>query len=130
MAVRSLKNLPDIVHFVRFVRFVRFVLRGNEVRKVSINHFLITSNAYYTSIRTRKASPCTIFNKTKCLLWAKWIFFLPNSQKAFAFVEYGTRRCLSSSDRGVALEIEEISYVLYVSFSGEMKCGKCRSTTF
>ena len=29
------------------------------------------------------------------------IFFLPNSQKAFAFVEYGTRRCLSSSDRGV-----------------------------
>ena len=29
------------------------------------------------------------------------IFFLPNSQKAFAFVEYGTKRCLSSSDRGV-----------------------------
>ena len=29
------------------------------------------------------------------------IFFLPNSQKAFAFVEYGTRSCLSGSDRGV-----------------------------
>ena len=32
------------------------------------------------------------------------IFFLPNSQKAFAFVEYGTRSCLSGSDRGVVLE--------------------------
>ena len=30
------------------------------------------------------------------------IFFLPNSQKAFAFVEYGTRSCLSGSDIGVA----------------------------
>ena len=29
------------------------------------------------------------------------LFFLPNSQKAFAFVEYGTRRCPSSSDRPV-----------------------------
>ena len=29
------------------------------------------------------------------------IFFLPKSQKAFAFVEYGTRSCLSGSDRGV-----------------------------
>ena len=29
------------------------------------------------------------------------IFFLPSSQKAFAFVEYGTRSCLSGSDRGV-----------------------------
>ena len=56
----------------------------------------------YTSIRTRKAAPCTIFNKSKCLLWATWFIF-PNSQRAFAFVEYGTRSCLSGSDRGVGI---------------------------
>ena len=85
--------------------FVCFVLRGNEVWKVTINHFLRASNAYYTSIRTRKASPCTIFNKSKRLLWiGKNEPCSP--QKAFAFVEYGTRRCPSSSDRGVAWKLK------------------------
>ena len=40
VVVRSLKKLADIV------RFVRFVLRGNEVRKVTINHFLRASTSF------------------------------------------------------------------------------------
>ena len=44
-------------------------------------------------------------------------------QKAFAFVEYGTRRCLSSSDRGVALEIEEdfLRFVRFVLRGNEVR---------
>ena len=85
-----------------FVDFVSFFHTGAGIKKKS-------KRRSYRSIRTRRASPCTIFNKSKCLLWATW-FILPNFLSsqftlshtiAFAFVEYGTRRCLSSSDRPV-----------------------------
>ena len=48
-------------------------------------------------------------------------FFLPNSQKAFAFVEYGTRSCLSGSDRGVArastVKISDLFFFFFLKIS-------------
>ena len=48
MAVQSLTSLPDIV------RFVRFVLRGNEVRKVTINHSPTSLEIEEVSFRLRE----------------------------------------------------------------------------
>ena len=41
--------------------------------------------------------------------------FLPNSQKAFAFVKSGTRRCPSNSDRGI---------IFALSFPLRVNCTK------
>ena len=52
------------------------------------------------------------------------IFFLPNSQKAFAFVEYGTRSCLSGSDGGV------VAVVVPKLFRGLNRKEKRRNNIF
>ena len=73
--LNNLASLQQPLRYTFQTKCLRFALRRNKVRKVNvvINHFraalfLRASNTYYTSIRTRKAAPCTIFNKSKCLL--------------------------------------------------------------
>ena len=106
IGIYTFADFLEVVHL-----FPPLILHIIRINKIIWNIAELTKRGQHLHLYQNQKGKLLVPYSTKanafCGLHSSFfpIFFLPNSQKAFAFVEYGTRSCLSGSDRGVIINV-------------------------